>query len=151
MRISELARSTGTPVATIRYYERIGLIPTPARTTSNYRAYAEPHAARLDFVRSCRGLGMPLKEIRTLLDFCDHPQRHCADVNVLLDRHIEHVEARVAELKSLSRHLRDLRAVCRSAGTAAECGILRRLSARKATARDRAEGASSPSSRSKRK
>ena len=69
MKIGELASGTGTPVETIRYYEREGLLPAAARTEGNYRVYGQEHAQRLLFVRRCRSLDMTLQEIRALLTF----------------------------------------------------------------------------------
>jgi hypothetical protein len=69
MKIGELAILTHTPVETIRYYEREGLLPEAARTGGNYRIYDQAQAARLSLIRHCRGLDMTLDEIRTLLRF----------------------------------------------------------------------------------
>ena len=129
MRIGELAERTDTPVDTIRYYERAGLLPAPSRTTSNYRSYSAAHAERLRFVRRCRGLDMSLNEIRTLLKFCDEPSRKCGEVNDVLDQHIVDLERRLEELLALACALKQLRAVCRSPGTAASCRILQSLRA----------------------
>ena len=127
MRIGEVADQTGTPVDTLRYYERLGLLPPPARTGSNYRAYSAAHVDRLHFIRRCRGLDMSLAEIRSLLVFCDEPQRHCNDVNAVLDERIRHVDQRIEELTRLSRELKQLRGVCRAPGTAGNCRILNTL------------------------
>ncbi len=88
MKIGELARVTGTPVETIRYYEREGLLAAPARTDGNFRIYEDTHAERLSFIRHCRSLDMSLDEIRILLRFKDAPGANCGDVNTLLDAHI---------------------------------------------------------------
>lgn len=129
MRIGEVAERTQTPVDTIRYYERLGLLPRPARTSSNYRSYLPDQVERLHFIRRCRGLDMSLEEIRTLLVFCDQPHKHCDAVNGVLDEHIRHVVERIIELQRLAKELRQLRNVCRSPGTAADCQILKRLRA----------------------
>lgn len=128
MKIGELASRTGTPVETIRYYEREGLLPEPARTESNYRDYGEPHAERLSFIRHCRGLDMTLDEIRVLLRFKDSPEDNCGEVNALLDEHIVHVSQRIAALRDLERQLKQLRKTCQAAQAASECGILAELS-----------------------
>lgn len=124
MRIGELARASGTPVETIRFYEREGLLPEPARTQANYRSYAPAHAERLAFIRQCRSLDMTLDEVRVLLKFRDRPEDDCHEVNELLDQHIGHVALRVRELRALERQLRELRARCASPHPSAECGIL---------------------------
>ena len=127
MRIGQMADRTRTPVDTIRYYERQGLLPKPERTASNYRAYPPGHMERLNFIRRCRGLDMSLEEIRALLVFCDQPQLHCRSVNDVLDEHIRHVEDRIQQLRRLAKELRQLHGVCRAPGTAADCQILNAL------------------------
>ena len=69
MKIGALARATGVDIETIRYYERIGLLPAPERQPNGYRAYGHNHLERLSFIRHCRALDMPLSDIRLLLDF----------------------------------------------------------------------------------
>jgi Cd(II)/Pb(II)-responsive transcriptional regulator len=128
MKIGELARLAGTNVETIRYYERDGLLPIPARSDGNYRIYGEAHVQRLSFIRRCRGLDMTLDEIRVLLHFKESPLENCADVNSLLERHIGHVTQRMQELQELERQLNDLRERCGEARDAAHCGILDSLS-----------------------
>ncbi|MBL8381244.1 MAG: Cd(II)/Pb(II)-responsive transcriptional regulator [Burkholderiales bacterium] len=124
MKIGELATATGTPVDTIRFYEKQGLIAAPGRTASNYRAYTPGHAERLRFIRHCRSLDMSLDEVRALLRFRDAPAQNCDGVNVLLDEHITHVEQRLDELSDLHAQLRRLRAKCRKVEQAGHCGIL---------------------------
>lgn len=124
MKIGELAESAATPVETIRYYEREGLLAAPARSDANYRVYGPAHAERLLFIRHCRSLDMTLDEIRALLRFRDAPEENCAGVNTLLDEHIGHVERRIGELVALEKQLRRLRTQCRKAETAGKCGIL---------------------------
>jgi Cd(II)/Pb(II)-responsive transcriptional regulator len=127
MKIGTLSTRTGTPVETIRYYEREGLLPAPPRSEGNYRLYGEAHAERLAFIRRGRALGMNLDEIRALLRLKDEPQADCAEVNTLLDAHIAHVAQRVAELQALSAQLQALRQCCTAQGTVATCGILEGL------------------------
>ena len=85
MRIGELAQTSGTPIETIRFYEREGLLPAAARTEGNYRIYTPQHADRLGFIRQCRSLDMTLDEVRVLLRFKDQPLADCGEVNSLLD------------------------------------------------------------------
>jgi Cd(II)/Pb(II)-responsive transcriptional regulator len=128
MKIGDLAKATSTPVETIRYYEREGLLPAAARTDANYRHYSDAHTRRLQFVRHCRSLDMSLDEIRALLAFQDAPGDNCADVNALLDAHIGHVAQRIRELRALEKQLKGLRAQCQGALDAEHCGILEGLS-----------------------
>lgn len=128
MKIGELANATGTQIETIRYYEREGLLPLPARTEGNFRVYMEEHAKRLTFIRHCRSLDMTLDEIRRLLHFKDVPEENCGDVNTLLDAHIGHVAERIWELRALEKQLKSLRDRCGETRVAADCGILSELS-----------------------
>ena len=95
MKIGGLAEATGTPVETIRFYEREGLLPAPARSEGNYRLYTAAHAERLAFIRQCRHLDMTLDEVRALLRFRDAPSADCGAVNDLLDAHISHAAERI--------------------------------------------------------
>ncbi|KFE52791.1 Cd(II)/Pb(II)-responsive transcriptional regulator [Pseudomonas syringae] len=126
MKIGELAKLTDAQVETIRYYEREGLLPPPARSEGNYRLYTQAHVERLTFIRNCRGLDMTLEEIRSLLNLRDSPQDQCESVNALIDEHIQHVNTRIASLQALQTQLLDLRERC-SEGAPDHCGILDRL------------------------
>ena len=128
MKIGELSKATATPVETIRFYEREGLLPEAARTEANYRIYDRPHIERLTFIRHCRSLDMALDEIRRLLRFKESPQENCGGVNELLDDHIGHVVQRIGELRALEKQLKALRDQCAEASGTAECGILKGLS-----------------------
>ncbi len=128
MKIGELAAATGTPVETIRFYERDGLLPAPERSEGNFRVYDETHLSRLTFVRHCRALDMNLDEIRVLLKFRDGADGDCGEVNALLDEHIGHVQERIRELRNLDKDLRALRDLCKVAQEPSQCGILNGLS-----------------------
>ncbi|MCL6557074.1 MAG: Cd(II)/Pb(II)-responsive transcriptional regulator [Azospira oryzae] len=127
MRIGELAQATGVDIETIRYYERVGLLPLPVRQANGYRAYGPLHLERLAFVRHCRALDIPLADVRRLLDFLDHPDRDCGDVNRLIDEQIARVRARLRSMQALERQLRQLRDRCHAEHTAAACAILHEL------------------------
>lgn len=127
MKIGDLAKASSTPVETIRYYERQGLMPMPARSEGNFRVYEASHLERLQFIRHCRGLDMSLDEVRELLRFRDAPESDCGDVNALLDAHIGHVAERIRELRALERQLKALRARCTVPRATGDCGILQAL------------------------
>ncbi len=129
MKIGDLSTASATPVETIRFYERQGLLPAPGRTQGNFRLYEAPHLERLQFIRYCRGLDMSLDEIRVLLRFKDAPDENCGDVNALLDEHIGHVSQRIKELRALEKQLKLLRQRCGEARAADKCGILSGLEA----------------------
>jgi Cd(II)/Pb(II)-responsive transcriptional regulator len=124
MKIGALAEATGTPVETIRYYEREGLLPPPARADNNYRMYRPAHVERLAFIRQCRNLDMTLDEVRALIRLREAPAQDCGEINTLLDEHIGHVARRIRELRALEKHLKALRARCASPHAVADCGIL---------------------------
>ncbi|MCM5679519.1 Cd(II)/Pb(II)-responsive transcriptional regulator [Schlegelella sp. S2-27] len=127
MKIGDLATASDTPVETIRYYERAGLLPEPPRTESNYRRYDDAHVGRLRFIRHCRALDLSLDEIRTLLALRDRPQDDCGEANAVIDEHLDHVAQRIRELKQLQAQLRELRVACTQPGAGRDCGILERL------------------------
>lgn len=127
LKIGELATRAGCPVETIRYYEHEGLLSAPIRSNGNYRLYGKAHVERLSFIRHCRSLDMTLDEIRTLLRFRDSPQENCDGANQLLDEHIGHVAARIADLNMLAGQLKSLRRQCGEAKAARDCGILNKL------------------------
>ena len=124
MKIGELAKVSGTPVETIRFYERESLLPSPDRTESNYRIYTQTHADRLGFIRQCRHLDMTLDEVRVLLRFKDAPQEDCGEVDAMLDAHIGHVALRILDLQRLEKELRALRSQCSGRHVPSRCGIL---------------------------
>ena len=127
MKIGELARAAQTPVETIRYYEREGLLPAPPRSEGNYRLYGNLHLQRLAFIRHCRGLDMTLDEVRLLLQVRDDPQGACEAADALLDAHSAHVSARIRELRDLQKALETLRRRCTGEQDAAHCGVLQGL------------------------
>jgi Cd(II)/Pb(II)-responsive transcriptional regulator len=114
-------------VETIRYYEKYGLLPPPARRDNGYRSYGAPHLERLTFIRHCRALDISLAEIKRLLDFLDQPSAECGDVDRLIDAQLIRVRTRIESLCALERQLTVLRSCCAIPHTAADCGILREL------------------------
>ena len=127
MKIGELAQAAQCTPETVRYYEKAGLLPPPSRSDGNYRVYGPAHLERLVFVRHCRALDMTHEEICELLELRDVPDADCAQVNVLLDAHIEHVERRIRDLNTLREQLASLRHQCQIASATRDCGILQAL------------------------
>src|SRR5918996_2669284 len=103
MRIGELARQAGVDVQTIRYYEREGLLNAPARTGAGYRAYGPQHLERLNFVRHCRSLDMPLAEIKRLIELSTEKSVSCDEVNALVRAHLGRVQAKRKSLEELEK------------------------------------------------
>ncbi|WEK02176.1 MAG: helix-turn-helix domain-containing protein [Candidatus Sphingomonas phytovorans] len=121
--IGELGKATATKVETIRYYERIGLLPKPSRTAGNYRAYGHAELSRLSFVRRSRDLGFSLDQIRALLALSDDRSQHCADVDRIATEHLREVDRKLADLSALRRELKSLLDACEG-GTIGECRII---------------------------
>lgn len=127
MRISELAKATGVDLETIRYYEKQGLLPAPAREENGYRSYTGEHLERLSFIRHCRALDIPLADVRRLVAFIASPAEDCGDINLLIDQQIARVKARLKSMRALEKQLSQLRASCDDRHHGKECGILHEL------------------------
>lgn len=127
MRIGDLAQTLGIDVETVRYYEKLGLLPAPAREGNGYRSYRSAHVERLAFIRHCRALDMPLADIGRLLNFLDQPAADCVDVNILVDEQLARVRARLKSMRALEKQLTRLRERCAAPHATDECGILQEL------------------------
>lgn len=126
MQIKELSRATAVDVETIRFYEKQGLLPTPARRENGYRVYEAVHLERLAFIRHCRALDMPLLDVKRLLEFVDASDENFGEVDVLLDQQLVRVRARLKSMRALEKQLLQLRARC-SGTHDGHCGILDEL------------------------
>jgi MerR family transcriptional regulator, mercuric resistance operon regulatory protein len=99
--IAKLAEASGVHLETVRYYERIGLMPKPARTASNYRSYGEEHVKRLCFIRRAREIGFSIAGIKELLVLAEPGRASCAEVQSLTAAHLGEVRAKIADLHKL--------------------------------------------------
>lgn len=124
--IGELSRRTGCNIETIRYYERIGVIPKPERR-GRYRSYRAEDVSRLRFARRARELGFALDEVRALLDLASGGQASCLKARDLAASHLNDVRTRIADLRRMEVVLaRTVRACDR--GTAPGCPLIDTLS-----------------------
>lgn len=105
MKISEAAAASGCHQETIRYYERVGLMPPPERTGSGYRVYSEDEVDRLRFISRGRELGFGLEEIRSLLRLGDEPDLSCEEVDRLARSHLVDIRQRISELQRMAAEL----------------------------------------------
>ncbi|MBF5091087.1 helix-turn-helix domain-containing protein [Novosphingobium sp. NBM11] len=121
--IGDLARQTGTKVNTIRFYEDIGLLPSPMRTASGRRTYNAADVRRLSFIRHGRSLGFSVDEIRSLLALSDQPERDCGEAAAIARQHLCDIEERIARLQTLRSALVDVAASC-DGGRAADCRVI---------------------------
>lgn len=126
MQIGELARAADCRVVTIRYYERVGILPVPARAENNYRMYGAPHLRRLRFVRRTRELGFSLDEVRTLLTLIDSGGYTCEDIQRVAQRHLDEVRTRLRDLQRMEATLAGLVGQC-SGGATPDCSLLETL------------------------
>lgn len=121
--IGNLARHAGTKVETIRYYEKVGLMPATARTSGNQRSYTQVHADRLSFIRHSRELGFPLESVRTLLVVADDPGQSCAEVDAIAREHLAAVRSRISRLQALEIELSRMVQEC-GRGRVADCRVI---------------------------
>ncbi len=127
MTIGTLAKRAGVKRSTVRYYERRGLLPAPARRRSGYREYTDEHVHRLRFIRRAQALGFTLAEIRELMALRVEPAGQAGDVRRRVVRKLEDVEARIRDLEALRAVLLELVGACAGAGSTAACPILEAL------------------------
>lgn len=116
-----------TTKGSIRYYEKIGLLPLPRRTAGNYRSYAVEHLQRLGFIRRARDLGFSIDDVRELMKLAEHGEHPCEGVAQLVARHLEMTERKIRALERLRRELRGALATC-NGGPISECRVLQALS-----------------------
>ena len=126
LKIGDLSRETGCNIETIRYYERIALIPAPPRI-GRYRSYGLADVRRLRFIRRARALGFTLDEIRTLLTLAPAAAESCAEAQKVTVIHLRDVRSKIAALRSMERVLADAVDAC-AAGTHPGCPIIETLS-----------------------
>ena len=127
--IGKLAALSGVNLETIRYYERIGLMPEPDRTEGGHRVYDKLLQHRLAFVRRGRELGFSIADIRVLLGLAEPGHRSCDDVQAIAAAHLEQVRAKVVDLVRLENILATTISRCASAGEAPSCPVLEMLEA----------------------
>jgi len=110
--IGTLSKSTGVNIETIRYYERIGVMPAPERTAGGYRSYREDHLKRLNFIRRGRELDFSLADVRGLLRLVDGHAYTCAQMRALTLQHLAKTRRKIADLRRLERVMSDVVAKC---------------------------------------
>lgn len=112
MQRGELAKRAGCNIETVRYYEKIGLLPDPPRTSGGYRDYDREHGRRLRFILRARDLGFGIEDIRGLLRLVDRQAYSCAEVREMTLEHLGAVRLKIADLKRLERTLAKTVAAC---------------------------------------
>ena len=127
MKISEAAESSGCHLETIRYYERVGLMPKPHRTASGYREYRDEEVDRLRFITRSRNLGFSLDEIADLLKLEDGS--HCTEAREQAERKLADVRDRLADLRRIEVALQGLVVRCCATSGQVQCPLIAALQA----------------------
>jgi len=126
MRIGELSANCGCPAETIRYFEKIGLLPEPIRSANGYRHYDESHQKWLHFILRSRALGFTQNEVRRFSNIAHQSQPACADVHDLLVDHIVDVQEKLGDLRRMELSLERLKSKCQD-GTLNDCPVIDEL------------------------
>lgn len=121
-----LAKRSGVNAETIRYYEKIELMPEPDRNSGGHRIYEAVHLQRLCFIRRCREMGFTLEEIRELLSLVDRDQVSCEHVQQIAQDHVVNIRQKIRDLQRMQGTLRDLAKQC-SGENVPECPIIEAL------------------------
>jgi len=124
--IGELSNRTGVNIETIRFYEKQGILPIPARSESDRRIYDHVDVKRLNFVHRCRGLGFSLREITSLLSLVDDGSYTCKQIHDLTLVHAQEVSGKLADLQNMENILNGMIEHC-SKGDIPECPIIDNL------------------------
>lgn len=125
--IGRVADAAGCKVQTVRYYEQIGLIPAPPRSSGNQRVYDISAIHRLTFIRHARELGFPLQAIRDLISLSDNPDQSCEAADVIAKAQLDEVDLRIRRLGALRNELERMVEQCKG-GRIADCRVLEVLS-----------------------
>ncbi len=126
IQIGTLSERTGVHIETIRYYERIGVLPRPPRSAGGYRCYGSEDVKRLAFIRRLRELGFSLESVRALLDLAETPRSKCGEVRAMAAGHLTEVRAKIADLRRMERVLKGMVASC-DRGITPSCPVIEEL------------------------
>jgi len=127
MKIGELAHETGVTTQTIRFYEREGLLPVPARSANGYREYGESTVDEIRFIHGCHAAGFTLKEIRRLKGLDPENNATCSEMKELLTDKTEEINRKIASLRQVRARLSELQEQCASKLADDPCPALRQL------------------------
>ncbi len=107
LKIGAVARAAGVGVQTLHYYERLGLLPKPQRSPTNYRLYSPEAIRRVKFIKKAQAIGLTLEETKQILYLKEHGRAPCAKVAELGEKHLREIDARLAQLRQYRRALAD--------------------------------------------
>ena len=120
--VGQLAEAAGVNVETIRYYQRIGLLPLPKRDHGSIRRYAADDLKRISFVKRAQALGFSLDEVALLLGLSDG--KHCAETKLLAEKKLTRVEEKISDLAAMRVSLKGLIAKCTKGSRGCGCPII---------------------------
>lgn len=126
MTIGQVAEKTGIHLETIRYYQGIGVMPTPVRPRGSVRRYAEDAVRRLQFIKRAQALGFSLDEVRLLLELS--VGEHCAETRTLAERKVQIVKKKISDLRKIQAALDKLINECATDSKGRGCPIIETLS-----------------------
>jgi MerR family transcriptional regulator, copper efflux regulator len=105
LKVGAVAKAAGVGVQTLHYYERLGLLPKPQRSTANYRLYSSDVIRRVKFIKKAQAIGLTLEETKQILDLKEHGRAPCAKAAELGEKHLREIDTRLAELRKYRRAL----------------------------------------------
>jgi Hg(II)-responsive transcriptional regulator len=135
LRTGELARRAEVNIQTLRFYERLGLLPVPPRRASGYREYSPEVVELVRFIKRAQDLGFSLREVKELLDLREVPRATCGDVVVLAQRKVEEIDAKINDLRAMRAALTKLLKNCTGTAPIARCPIIESLEGTRKTQR----------------
>jgi len=121
--IGEIARRAGVNLETVRYYERIGIMPKPDRLPNGYRQFSHEHLKRLSFIHRSRNLGFSLKTIRALLKLVDEDHLSCSEIHQMTLAHLSDVDEKLVQLQNLRAALKTMSDKC-TMGNVPDCPVI---------------------------
>ncbi len=124
--IGKIAKETGSNVQTVRYYEKLGLMPEPWRNQAGQRRYGSNDLKRLAFIRHARSLGFSLPQIKELLSLADQPEKPCATADAIVAENLSKIRDRIHALQQLEQELKRIQA-CDMGNTSGSCRVIETL------------------------
>lgn len=124
--IGEMSRRTNVKVPTIRYYEQMGLITAPERSSGNQRRYSRSELQRLSFIKHARDLGLTIDAIRELLELSESPNKPCEFADKIASQHLQSVQSKIKQLKKLEKELKRIVSSC-DGDTVENCYVIQAL------------------------
>ncbi len=124
--IGQMSFATGVKIPTIRYYEQMGLIKAPLRSSGNQRRYSKDELDRLSFIKHARDLGLSIEAISELVELSAHPEQPCKNADLIAREHLKSVKEKIKKLKKLEKELKRISTGCKG-DNIKDCYVIRAL------------------------